>query len=271
MNKTVFWLTGLPNSGKTTLSKELSRHIHAEILDGGEIRKLANNFDFSKEGRARHMRTVAEMAYKLSKYTPVIVALVSPIKDIREEIMKKYGNFIEIYVKCSVGVCAKRDKKDLYQKAIKGEINNFTGISDPYEEPTNATIVNTEKLSPEECAKKILDEHPQNKKYSMFIGRWQPLHEGHQALFDSVRQEGKNILIGVRNTGIDENNPFSIAERIKMIKTQIPDAEIIVMPDIEELVIGRKVGYKIREIKLDKEIESISGTKIRNQMKINNK
>ena len=95
-------LTGLPCSGKTTIAKELARQINAEILDGDDIRNLLKNTDFTKEGRKKHMLSVAEIAYRFSKYTNVIVALVSPIKKVREEIKSKYPNVIEIFIKCDM-------------------------------------------------------------------------------------------------------------------------------------------------------------------------
>ncbi len=109
-----------------------------------------------------------------------------------------------------------------------------------------------------------------SKKYSLFIGRWQPLHEGHLALFNKVRQEGKNILIGIRDTPLNKNNPYTIAERIAMINEKIPDAKTVVIPDIEEVVYGRGVGYEIREIKLENKIEKISATEIRENDRKNN-
>ena len=267
MGKKIFWLTGLPCSGKTTIAKELSRHVYAELLDGDDIRKISSNQDFTPEGRKKHMLAVAEFAHRLSKYVNVVVALVSPIKSVREEIKEKYPNVVEIFVKCSVDECIKRDVKGMYKMALKGEIKNFTGIDSPYEEPADATTVDTEGLTVGECVKAILDRHYQKKKHSLFIGRWQPLHEGHKALFDVIRKEGKNILIGIRDTEIDDNNPFSVQERIAMLQKEVPDAQIVVVPDIEDVVIGRKVGYGIREIRLDKETEAISATKIREQAK----
>ena len=105
-----------------------------------------------------------------------------------------------------------------------------------------------------------------NKIYSLFIGRWQPLHDGHKKLIDTVLAEGKNVLIACRDTGIDKQNPYNLADRFKMIRKSYPDTErvrIISIPDIEEVVWGRGVGWGRREIKLDEEIEKISATKIR--------
>lgn len=102
-------------------------------------------------------------------------------------------------------------------------------------------------------------------KYSLLIGRWQvsKLHAGHLALIDKVRQEGKNIAIGVRDTDMSEENPYSAEERVDMIEKCVPDAKVFIMPDIEEVVYGRGVGWGIREIRLDEETESISATEIR--------
>lgn len=261
----IYWLTGLPCSGKTTIANEISRHIYAEILDGDDIREFMKNTDFSPEGREKHMLSVAELAHRFSQYNNVIVALVSPIKDVRDRIKKKYSNIIEVFIDCSINECINRDVKGMYEKALNGEIKDFTGVDAPYEKPIDSLTVDTFDLTVDECVNKILNhthfEHP----YSLFIGRWQPLHDGHKKLFDEIRKEGKQILIGIRNTGIDAINPYSVRERIEMIKKEIPDAEFIVLPDIGEVCYGRGVGYDIREIHLDKKVEAISATEIRGE------
>lgn len=263
----IFWLTGLPCSGKTTIAKELAKHMHAEILDGDDIRRIIQNNDFSYSGRKNHMMSVAEFASILSRYNNVVVSLVSPIRDVREEIKKRYQNLTEIYIYADIDTCKKRDVKGMYKLAMEGKIKNFTGVDDVYEEPgVETTMVDTTKMDIKECVKKILDKHYISQKYSLFIGRWQPLHQGHLALFDKMRQEGRKILVGIRNTGIDDQNPFSVQERIEMIKKQVPDAEIAVLPDIEAVCYGRKVGYEIKEIKLGEELEKISATAIRKQI-----
>jgi adenylylsulfate kinase len=268
----IFWLTGLPCSGKTTIAKELAKNIHAEILDGDDIRKIIKNNDFSFEGRKNHMMSVAEFASILSKYNNVVVSLVSPIKSVRDEIKKKYPNLAEVYVYADLETCKKRDTKGMYKLAAEGKIKNFTGVDDAYEEPDNSTTkVDTTKESLQDCVKKIMEKHHSPQKYSLFIGRWQPLHQGHLAIFDKMRKENRKILIGIRNTGLDEQNPYSVQERIEMIKKQVPDAEAVVLPDIEAVCYGRKVGYEIKEIKVGEELESISATKIREQNKNDNK
>lgn len=105
-------------------------------------------------------------------------------------------------------------------------------------------------------------------KYSLFIGRWQPFHDGHKKLIDKVLAEGKNVLIACRDTEMDEQNPYTFADRFKMIRKAYPDINrvmIISIPDIEEVCYGRGVGWGIREIKLDEKTETISATKIRNK------
>lgn len=100
-------------------------------------------------------------------------------------------------------------------------------------------------------------------KYSLFIGRWQPFHEGHKKLIQSVIDEGKTPLIAIRDTERDEKNPYTVEQRILKIKKEMPGIKVIVIPDIEAVCYGREVGYEIREIRLDEETEQISGTKIR--------
>ena len=108
------------------------------------------------------------------------------------------------------------------------------------------------------------------KKYSYFIGRYQPLHEGHIKLIKTVLDEGKNVCVALRATPIQETDPYSIEERRKMFykafQKEINNGtlRVIPIPDIEEIVYGRKVGWGVREIRLDESIESISATKIRN-------
>lgn len=104
--------------------------------------------------------------------------------------------------------------------------------------------------------------------YSLFIGRWQPFHEGHRKLIQTVLDEGKLVCVAVRDTEISESNPYSAEERVKMISETFPQVKVIVIPDIEEVVYGRKVGWGIRELHLDADTEAISATKIREGEKL---
>lgn len=167
----VIWLTGLPGSGKTTIAKRIEKYFlkkknPVQILDGDSVRKnISKGLGFSKKDREENAKRVIDLASKLAKNrTSVIVALVSPYQKIRKLARQKIPKFLEIYVKCSVEECAKRkDKRELYKRAICGELKNFTGISDPYEEPQKPEIVlDTEKKSLKQNENIIID----------YIDRW---------------------------------------------------------------------------------------------------
>jgi adenylyl-sulfate kinase len=159
------WFTGLSGAGKTTISqiveKELrDRGSRVEVLDGDVIREnLSKGLGFSKEDRDTNIRRIAFVADLLSRNgVPVITAAISPYREIRDEARELMGDrFIEVFVKASVEVCAERDVKGLYEKAFKGEIKEFTGVSDPYEPPLSPEIIlDTEHESPEESADMLL-------------------------------------------------------------------------------------------------------------------
>src|SRR5881392_3505325 len=155
------WFTGLSGSGKTTLTNLLVKELRArgsklEVLDGDIVREnLSKGLGFSKEDRDTNIRRISFVADLLSRNgVPVITAAISPYRELRDEARDLMGDrFIEVFVKASVEVCAERDVKGLYEKAFKGEIKEFTGVSDPYEPPLNAElVVDTEEQSAEECA-----------------------------------------------------------------------------------------------------------------------
>jgi cytidyltransferase-like protein len=103
-------------------------------------------------------------------------------------------------------------------------------------------------------------------KYALYPGRFQPFHEGHAAIVQTLLDEGKTVYIGLRNTPKSESDPYSLKERARFIRRYFPDRErvkVMVLPDIGEIVYGRKVGYEIREVRLTPKLEEISATKIR--------
>jgi adenylylsulfate kinase len=160
------WFTGLSGSGKTTITthlvKELrKRGVPLEVLDGDIVREnLSKGLGFSKEDRDTNIRRIAFVANLLSRNgVPVITAAISPYREIRNEARELMdGRFVEVYAKAPLEVCEERDVKGLYAKARSGEIKEFTGVSDPYEPPEDPEIlVETDKQSPEESAKQILD------------------------------------------------------------------------------------------------------------------
>ena len=160
----VVWMTGLPGSGKTTIAKILEQRLRSrgkevELLDEDLRRSISPELGFSKEDRELHARRVAYISRLLSNHeVGVIVALISPYRSFRQVARKSIQNFIEVYVKCPLDVCIERDKKGLYEKALKGEIQDLTGIQDPYEEPLKPeVVVHTQTVHPEQAADKIMN------------------------------------------------------------------------------------------------------------------
>ncbi|MEE2877083.1 MAG: adenylyl-sulfate kinase [Candidatus Neomarinimicrobiota bacterium] len=145
------WLTGLSGAGKTTISIPLCEKLESmgyrvQRLDGDVVRqKLTRDLGFSKEDRDLNIERVTFVAERLVKHGVITVcAFISPYRAERKYARDEIGRFVEVFVKCPLEVCEKRDVKGLYAKARAGEIKNFTGIDDPYEEPENAElIVNT--------------------------------------------------------------------------------------------------------------------------------
>ena len=158
------WLTGLPGSGKTTIARELEPELKkrgwcVEVLDGDEIRQnLSKGLGFSREDRETHLKRVTYVAKLLSRNgVAVIAAFISPYRNIREYARRETTNFLEVYVKCSVEGCARRDPKGLYKKASAGEIKNLTGPQDLYEEPTKPDLViDTERLTVQQSVDSVL-------------------------------------------------------------------------------------------------------------------
>jgi len=162
----VVWITGLPGSGKTTIARKLeaelkSRGLKVEVFDGDEVRKnLSAELGFSRRDREIHNRRVIYVCKLLARNgVNSIVSLISPYRNVREYARKELPKFVEVYCKCSLEECMRRDPKGLYRKALAGEIANMTGIQDPYEEPTNPEVtIDTEHDPIEHNVEKILEK-----------------------------------------------------------------------------------------------------------------
>ncbi|NEQ25706.1 MAG: adenylyl-sulfate kinase [Microcoleus sp. SIO2G3] len=160
------WFTGLSGSGKTTIAKAVEcelrlRLCKVEMLDGDIVRtNLSKGLSFSKEDRDINVRRIGFVANLLSRNGVVaITAAISPYRTVRDEIRQMTENFMEVYVNASLEVCEARDVKGLYALARAGEIKNFTGIDDPYEEPLNPEVVCcTAQESIEESVSKVIAE-----------------------------------------------------------------------------------------------------------------
>ena len=160
----VLWFTGLSGSGKSIIADKVAeklkeRGLRIERLDGDIVRKsLTKDLGFSENDRNENIKRVTFVAKLLSRNdVGVIASFISPYREIRKHVRNEVTNFIEVYTKCPLDVCIQRDPKGLYKKALNGEIENFTGVSHPYEEPENPEILlETDKESIEESVEKVI-------------------------------------------------------------------------------------------------------------------
>ena len=158
------WFTGLSGSGKTAIAKRIEqelrrRGLRVERLDGDIVREgLTRDLGFSKEDRDKNIERVTFVAKLLTRNgVAVLCSFISPYRERRNLSRQEIGEFIEVYVECPLEVCAQRDVKGMYAKALAGEIENFTGVSDPYEEPENPEIVcHTAQETLEESVAKVI-------------------------------------------------------------------------------------------------------------------
>jgi adenylyl-sulfate kinase len=159
------WLTGLPRAGKSTVAGLVAGRLRArgidrlEVLDGDIVREgLCRDLGFSREDRTENIRRIGFVSKLLTRNgVVVIVAAISPYREDRELAREEIQSFVEVWCKASVEACAERDYKGLYEKAMRGEISNLTGVNDPYEEPHDANLVlDTENETPEESADRVI-------------------------------------------------------------------------------------------------------------------
>lgn len=163
----IIWFTGLSGSGKSTIAHEVEERLYqmgklGYVLDGDNIRHgLNGDLGFSPEDREENIRRIGEVAKLFSQLGIItMTAFISPYRKDRNRVrsLVKKGEFIEVYVKCPLDELKQRDPKGMYEKALKGEIKEFTGISAPYEEPQNPEIIlETEKETIEESSKKVIN------------------------------------------------------------------------------------------------------------------
>lgn len=158
------WFTGLSGAGKSTLSQKVADELRrrgekVELLDGDEVRThMSQGLTFSREDRDVNVKRIGFVCKLLTRNGVwAVSAAISPYREARDYNRKEIGDFVEIYVECSIEKLSQRDVKGLYKKALAGEIKNFTGVSDPYEPPTRPEItVNSEKETVEESFGKIM-------------------------------------------------------------------------------------------------------------------
>jgi adenylylsulfate kinase len=159
------WFTGLSGSGKTTICQEVAAQlskmgIKSELLDGDEVRKhFSKDLGFNREDRIKNIQRMAFICKILTRNQILVLAsFLSPYQEMRDYCRSEIDSFIEVYVKCPLEECIRRDVKGLYAKALIGEIKQFTGISDPYEVPSQPhLVVETDTETVNDSASRVLD------------------------------------------------------------------------------------------------------------------
>lgn len=242
-------IMGLSRSGKTTLAKELAPLLGAVLFDADEVRKNVNvDLGFSEHDRieqARRMGWLCDRVVEAGHYA--IASFICPTIATR----RAFGPCFTIWMN-TVDKCQYQDTNQLFEKPMFPEyVENLPRST----------------KTPFELACKIRDLIVGTTPRSLFIGRWQPFHEGHKKLIETALNEGKKVVVGIRDTPVSSDNPFTVKDREIMIKRALDNrVETCIIPDIEEICIGRKVGYGIREIVMPEEVQKISGTKERENM-----
>ena len=245
---------GLPGAGKTTLASKLVPLIKAKWLNANEVRKQANDWDFSDDGRKRQAQRMADLAEKYKQGgQPVVVDFICPTPAARKLFNADYIVWVDTIDK---GIF-----EDTNKMFVKPEKYNF-----------HITTKNAE-LWALQIADQIIEYKWDNKKpTTQMLGRWQPFHEGHYALFEQIIKKTGQVSIQVRDVQGVDDNPFDFEH----VKSAIIDRlepkyknrfKIILVPNITNICYGRGVGYKVEEIVLPDHIQNVSATKIRKEMR----
>jgi len=245
---------GLPGAGKTTLAKELAKLLGAVWYNADEIRKEINkDLKFSVEDRleqARRMGVLCDIAVRTNNYA--IADFVCPTQDTR----KAFGDAFVVWVN-------------------RTPVRDFADTTKLFEQPQNADVVVTDEGTPLYWATKIknilVPTFNSKAPTAFMLGRYQPFHDGHKNLILEALKRVGQVCIAIRDTqGTDEKNPFNLDEVEANIRTGMKGYEgkytIIRVPNITNIFYGRDVGYKIEQIDLDKSLQDISATKIRNEI-----
>ena len=249
-------IMGLPGSGKTTLASKLVPLLNAKWLNNDEARKAANDWDFSEEGRIRQARRMADIAEKYRKegrYNYLVTDYICPTPKTRELFKADYVVWVDTINKGRF-----EDTNKMFVKPKKYDFH--------------ITSQNAELWSLQ-IADKIIEYHWDNKKpTAQMLGRWQPFHDGHYALFEEIIKKTGQVCIQVRDVKGVDDNPFDF----EYVKSKISERlspkyknrfKVVLVPNITNICYGRGVGYKIEEIVLPENIQKISATKIRASMR----
>lgn len=252
----IIQIIGLPGSGKTELAKALKERINAIHLNADEVRATVNSdLGFTPEDRLEQARRMGEMARLIAKQgvAPVIVDFVCPTDKTREA----FGT---------------PDILIFMDTIAEGR---FEDTNKMFERPSNFDLAyDSHDLDQEQKATDVIQKfelHDWSAPTTLMLGRYQPWHEGHHALYEEAGKRTDQVLLGVRNTyKTSKKDPLKFDEVKDYIAKDsfMDDAMVLRLPNITNIVYGRDVGYKIEQVKLGDEIEAISATEKRRQMGI---
>jgi len=249
----IIQIIGLPGSGKTTLAVELASRINAIHLNADYVRSTINSdLGFSPEDRIEHARRMGEMAKMLSSQgLDVVVDFICPTQTTR-------------------GAFGKPDIL-IWMNTIKE--GRFEDTNKLWEDPTSFDL-RLDTLDAKRHASFVIISfhlHDWKAPTTLMLGRYQPWHEGHHALYNEAEKRTEQVMLGVRNTqGTSPKDPLSFDEVRGYIKQDphMSRSMVVKMPNITNIVYGRDVGYKIEQVKLGDEIEAISATQKRKELGI---
>ena len=245
---------GLPGSGKTTLASELVPLLKAKWLNNDKVRREANDWDFSEEGRIRQSKRMAALAEKYKQEGSYVVCdFICPTPKAR----KSFNADFTIWV----------------DTIKKGRFNDTNAMFVKPEKFDFQVTSQDAKVWASQIVDKIMSYEWDNKKpTAQMLGRWQPFHDGHYALFEEIIKKTGQVCVQIRDVQGVDDNPFDFETVKKKIEEKLNPKyknrfKIVLVPNITNICYGRGVGYKIEEIVLSEEIQKISATKIRRKMR----
>lgn len=250
----IIQIIGLPGAGKTTLAKALMEHVDAVHLNADQVRlDLNKDLKWSHEDREENSRRLGAVARLLkAQGRTVIVDFICPTEGTR----KAFG------------------KPDFLIWMDTLTVSPWADTNEMWIDPQNYAIRITNGMTVEEEVELVIEKtglHDWKKPTTLMLGRYQPWHEGHQALYFEAETRTPQVMVGVRNTyKTSSKDPFTFLEVKNYIKKEpeMKDSMIIRLPNITNIVYGRDVGYKIEQVELDAETEAISATQKRKEMGI---
>ena len=249
-------IMGLPGSGKTTLASKLVPMLNAKWVNNDEVRKAANDWDFSEQGRERQagrMNDIAEKYIQEGRYDYLVTDYICPTPKTRELFKADYLVWVDTINKGRF--------EDTNKMFVKPEKFDF-----------RVTTKNAELWAYQISDKLIPYKWDNKKPTAQMLGRWQPFHDGHYALFEEILKKTGQVYILVRDVLNVDDNPFDF----EYVKSKISEKleskyknryKIVLVPNITNICYGRGVGYKIEEVVLPESIQKISATKIREAMR----